>query len=77
MARNVFYSFPIDTPAVESPTKRYRESEAPGNDSHLNPRPEDTVRRDKGDLGAVDIPGFEPQPLSSKGVPFKNLRGGK
>lgn len=74
MARNNFYSFPIDTPAVESHVKRYREAEAPGNDSHLNPMPEEQVRHDKGDLGLSIIPGFDSQPLSGGGVPWKGLK---
>lgn len=77
MAKNVFYSFPIDTPAITKKGLRYREADAPGNASHLYVGPEDPIRQEKGDLGLSVIKDFEPRPLTGGGLPFANLKGGK
>lgn len=68
---------PVDVPAIESPDRKYRESDWHGSAKHLTVEPGSTeTSRKKGDLGMRDIPNFEPKPLSHGGKPFK-LAGGK
>jgi len=70
MARGVFFSYPIDQPAIEGPGFRYRESDYPGSAKHLAIPAEHPLRTAKGDLGLVAIPNFEPRPLSHEKLPF-------
>ena len=77
MAASNFYNFPLDVPHIEGPGVMHRESNAPGNDSHIYVGPEHPIRKAKGDLGLETIKGFEPRSLTHKGSPFKNMKGGR
>ena len=77
MAKNVFYSFPVDVPAIEGPGFMHREADSPGQAKWLAVGPEHPRRANKGDLPMTQIADFDPQPLSHVGAPWKNLRGGK
>lgn len=75
MVQNV--AQPTDEPILERPGITHRETDFHGNAKWLALPPESTERSEKGDLGLVVIPGLESEPLSTPGMPFKNLRGGK
>jgi hypothetical protein len=69
----IFFTYPLDVPHLESERIVNRENAAPGNDSHLKafPNPE------AGDLQMDPIPHFDPEPLSTPGAPWKNMKGGR
>jgi len=71
MAKNATNAgHPVDEPSIERQGLMHRESDAPGNAKWLALPPESKDRADKGDLGNLIIPGFEPRPLSHPGLPF-------
>jgi hypothetical protein len=73
MARFNAYTYPLDVPAIESRTLRYREADAPGNASHMAVEPWEPLRAEKGDLG---VPPQMPRALSSgSALPMKNIIG--
>lgn len=77
MARNSFYTYPLDQPIVESPGVMHKEGDCSGNAKWYALPPEDPRRAEKGDLGLSVIKDFESRPLSHPGLPFANLRKGK
>lgn len=68
---------PTDEPKTIRPGVSHREADFHGNEKNLGLPPEHPERAAKGDLGLNVIPGLETKPLSTPGVPFKNLRSTK
>ena len=72
-ARDTGMGYPLDVPSIIGPGIKYDESRAPGDARHLAIGPENPIRRAKGDLGNLIMPGFESRALTGPG-PVKNLR---
>ena len=70
MARSTYGNVPLDQPIEERPGVMVREADAPGNAKHMALPPEAPERAEKGDLGNLIIPGFEPRPLQHPGLPY-------
>lgn len=66
-----------ESPIIERPGVIDREKDFWDNPEAIDVPPEHPERAAKGDLGMQHIPDFEPRPLTTPGLPFKNLRGGK
>ena len=77
MAKDTTAGFPLDQPREIRPGVMHRESDWQGSGKWYALPPDHPERTAKGDIGLGTIKDFEPRPLTSPGLPFTNLRGGK
>lgn len=74
MAQSQFFNLPIDVPATTSPTLKYREADAPGNDSHLITGGDNPTGLKKGDLSTRSMGVYPPRATTNGKAPFAKLR---
>lgn len=77
MAQSTYSPVPLDQPREIRPGVMHRETDWQGSAKWYALPANHPERTAKGDLGMDPIPGFEPRPLTTPGLPFGNLRGGK
>jgi hypothetical protein len=77
MAKATYSPVPLDQPREIRPGVMHRETDWQGSGKWYALPPEAPERAAKGDLGLSTIKDFESRPLTSAGLPFRNLRGGK
>jgi hypothetical protein len=77
MAQSTYSPVPLDQPREIRPGVMHRETDWQGSGKWYSLPADSMERQAKGDLGLSSIRNFESRSLTTPGLPFANLRGGK
>jgi hypothetical protein len=77
MAQSTYSPVPLDQPREIRPGVMHAETNWQGSAKWYALPPEASERTAKGDIGLSTIKGLDSRALTTPGLPFTNLRGGK